>query len=35
MICIDGIKDCYYLIYTDVMVDYEEQGLITKIKVNV
>ena len=35
MICADGLKCCYYLIFVSIKVDYKEQVLITKIKANV
>lgn len=35
IICIDGLKCCYYLILTGIMIDSKEQVLITGIKANV
>ncbi len=35
MICIDGLKCHCYIILTGVMIDYEEQVLITGIKANI
>ena len=34
LICADGYKRCCYPILVGLMVDYEEQGLITGIKAN-
>lgn len=35
MICTNSLKHHYYLILSDIIVDYKEQILITRIKVNV
>ncbi len=32
LVCADGYKKLYYLVLVDLMVDYEEQVLITNIK---
>lgn len=34
MLCIDNIKHCYFLIFIDIMIDYEKQVFITRFKLN-
>lgn len=34
MLCVDGFKQYCHLVFTGIMIDYEEQILITRIKSN-